>query len=313
MKNVLTKAMIATAIAGIAGFGTLQWAGHSDIEAVQNMYNRLYDNYQIALDNISIYQNEVNRTHGLIEGSAEKQQALQNKIDELKQQLEQAQGGSEEDKALIAQLQQQIADLQAQLDAAATDEELNQLLAEIERLQGELNTANQEVATLREQIALKDASITDIQPITAEEVQNGTDIADLYFTFATSNSNTALDNYLNGLQVIDMYNQSPALLINNGNSYSMPNMIAFQQVYDKVNGEGSFETAFNNAYNQNYANETDITEQEKVYNTLCSYVSLKVTVDGQQYTIRWQEGQITPNGESKTLADWMSNDKLIMY
>ena len=249
MKNVLTKAMIATAIAGIAGFGTLQWMGHSDIEAVQNMYNRLYDNYQIALDNISIYQNEVNRTHGLIEGSNEKQQALQNKIDELKQQLEQAQGGSEEDKALIAQLQQQIADLQAQLDAAATDEELNQLLAEIQRLQNELNTANQEVATLREQIATKDASITDIQPITAEEVQNGTDIANLYYTFQmTDGSSNAITDYFNNLQLVDELNESPVAISERNNIIRIGNARTFKKIYDNVNGAGAFNTAYNEAY-----------------------------------------------------------------
>ena len=307
MKNVLTKAMIATAIAGIAGFGTLQWMGHSDIEAVQNMYNRLYDNYQIALDNISIYENEVNRTHGLIEGSAEKQQALQNKIDELKQQLEQAQGGSEEDKALIAQLQQQIADLQAQLDAAATDEELNQLLAEIQRLQGELNTANEEVATLREQIAAKDASITDIQPITAEEVQNGTDIANLYYTFQmTDGSSNAITDYFNNLQLVDELNESPVAISERNNLIKVGNARTFKKIYDNVNGAGSFTTAYNEQY-QSFSNN-DMTKRDKVYNALIS-VSVKVNINGTQYTVMWNDTvPTTPNG-TNSLDLWINSNE----
>ena len=305
MKNVLTKAMIATAIAGIAGFGTLQWAGHSDIEAVQNMYNRLYDNYQIALDNISIYQNEVNRTHGLIEGSAEKQQALQNKIDELKQQLEQAQGGSEEDKALIAQLQQQIADLQAQLDAAATDEELNQLLAEIERLQNELNTANQEVATLREQIAAKDASITDIQPITAEEVQNGTDIANLYYTFQmTDGSSNAITDYFNNLQLVDELNESPVAISERNNVIKVGNARTFKKIYDNVNGAGAFNTAYNEAY---AARGESINKKDTMYNTLIN-MSVKVNINGTQYTVMWIDTvPTTPNG-SNSIDQWLNSN-----
>ena len=309
MKNVLTKAMIATAIAGIAGFGTLQWMGHSDIEAVQNMYNRLYDNYQIALDNISIYENEVNRTHGLIEGSAEKQQALQNKIDELKQQLEQAQGGSEEDKALIAQLQQQIADLQAQLDAAATDEELNQLLAEIQRLQGELNTANEEVATLREQIAAKDASITDIQPITAEEVQNGTDIANLYYTFQmTDGSTNNITQYFDGLQLIDELNESPVAISERNGVIRIGNMRTFKKLYDNVNGQGSFNAAYQAKYDS-YAS-SDKTNKDKMYNAVLS-LSVKVNIGGTQYTVIWNDTvPTTPNG-TNSIDQWLnSNEEL---
>lgn len=309
MKNVLTKAMIATAIAGIAGFGTLQWMGHSDIEAVQNMYNRLYDNYQIALDNISIYENEVNRTHGLIEGSAEKQQALQNKIDELKQQLEQAQGGSEEDKALIAQLQQQIADLQAQLDAAATDEELNQLLAEIQRLQNELNTANEEVATLREQIAAKDASITDIQPITAEEVQNGTDIANLYYTFQmTDGSTNNITQYFDGLQLIDELNESPVAISERNGVIRIGNMRTFKKLYDNVNGQGSFNAAYQAKYDS-YAS-SDKTNKDKMYNAVLS-LSVKVNIGGTQYTVIWNDTvPTTPNG-TNSIEQWLnSNEEL---
>lgn len=309
MKNVLTKAMIATAIAGIAGFGTLQWMGHSDIEAVQNMYNRLYDNYQIALDNISIYENEVNRTHGLIEGSAEKQQALQNKIDELKQQLEQAQGGSEEDKALIAQLQQQIADLQAQLDAAATDEELNQLLAEIQRLQNELNTANEEVATLREQIAAKDASITDIQPITAEEVQNGTDIANLYYTFQmTDGSTNNITQYFDGLQLIDELNESPVAISERNGVIRIGNMRTFKKLYDNVNGQGSFNAAYQAKYDS-YAS-SDKTNKDKMYNAVLS-LSVKVNIGGTQYTVIWIDTvPTTPNG-TNSIDQWLNSDGIL--
>ena len=312
-KATVAKLLAGTTLIGSLTFGTLKWAGSSDIEAVQNMYNRLYDNYQTALGNITVYKNELTRRKDLIDGANTKQQALQQRIDELEQQLEQAQGGSEEDKALIAELEQQIANLQAQLNDGITDEQYNQLTAEIERLQGELTKANTEVATLKEQIAAKDASITDIEAVTAEEVQAGTDIADLYFTFATKDGNTAVDEYLNSLQVTDMYNQSPAQLVRaqTGTRYLMPNMIAFQQCYDKVNGDGAFETAYNEAY-ATYANMSDMTDKEKVYNAVIQ-LNFKINVNGQEWTIQYDDGQITPNGETKTIEDWMQNGSLIIY
>ena len=310
MKNILTKAMVATAITGMVGFGTLQWMGSSDIEAVQGMYNRLYDNYQTALGNITVYKNELARRGDLIKGSSEKQQALQQRIDELQQQLEQAQGGSEADQQRIAELEQQIAELEQQLDEGATDEELNQLTAEIERLQNELNKANTEVASLKEQIALKDANITDIQPVTAEEVQGDTDIADLYYTFQMTNGTTNnITQYFDGLQIVDELNESPVAISERNGVIHIGNMRTFKKLYDNVNGQGSFNTAYQAKYDS-YASSEDMTNKDKMYNTVIN-LSVEVNIGGTQYTVKWNDTvPTTPNG-TNSIDQWLNNNGIL--
>lgn len=305
-KATVAKLLIGSTLIGGLTFGTLKWAGSSDIEAVQNMYNRLYDNYQTALGNISVYKNELARRKNLIDGANTKQQALQQRIDELEQQLEQAQGGSEEDQQRIAELEQQIADLQAQLDDGITDEQYNQLLAEIERLQGELTKANTEVATLKEQIALKDASITDIQPVTAEEVQAGTDIADLFYTFQMTDGTTNnITQYFDGLQMVDELNESPVAISERNGAIRIGNMRTFKKLYDNVNGQGAFNTAYQTKYDS-YAS-SDMTNKEKMYNAVIS-LSVKVNIGGTQYTVTWNDSvPTTPNG-TNSIDQWLNQD-----
>lgn len=304
-KATVAKLLAGTTLIGGLTFGTLKWAGSSDIEAVQNMYNRLYDNYQTALGNISVYKNELARRKDLIDGANTKQQALQQRIDELEAQLEQAQGGSEEDKALIADLEQQIADLQAQLDDGITDEQYNQLLAEIERLQGELTKANSEVATLKEQIAAKDASITDIEAVTAEEVQAGTDIADLFYTFAyNDNSTDIITEYFTNLQLVDELNESPVTISERNGLITIGNMRAYKKLYDSVNGAGAFDTDYKTKFDANTSN-TDL--YNRGYNVAIA-MKVDVTINGRSYVVQWNDLVTTTPGGTNTIEQWINQD-----
>lgn len=305
MANLLTKVMVTGAVAGMVGFGTLAFTGEEDINSIRDLYNRVHTNYETALNNITIYKNELSRRAELIAGAEQKQEALQSKIDELNSYIEGLEGGSEEDAIRIAELEVQVEELQAQLDAAATDEELNLLTAEITRLQGELNIANEQIAALQDEIEMKDAQLTDIQAVTAEDVQNGVDIANLYYTFeATSGSRSdtaTLAQVLTDMQIVDELNESPVAITSYSNYYQMGNLNAFRKIYDRVNGAGAFETAYN----------TKLAEG-KNYSTIMSSMSFKVEVNGSEVSVYFNIlVPLTPNGATVGWDNWFNEDSTL--
>ena len=308
LKSSVVKSILAgtTLVGGIA-IGSLVFTGEVNLDNVKEMYDKLHNNYNIALSNMGIYKNEVGRLQGLVQGSNEKQQALQNRIEELTLQLEQAQGGTEEDKQLIANLQAQIQELQAQLDEGATEEDLNDLLSEIERLQGELNKANTKCAELETYIAQKDADVTDITPVTKEEVEAGVDIADLYYTF--EGSTDAINRYFNELQLVDELCESPVIIAERNGTITMGNARAFKKLYNAHGG--NFEADFQAKYNS-YQNTPNMTPFDKGYNALVQ-LQCKVTIDGTQYNVYWNTSVKVSTDIPNTIDMWVASDGSLKF
>lgn len=308
LKSSVIKSILAgTTLVGGIVIGSLAFTGEVNLDNIKGMYDKLYTNYNVALSNMGIYKNEVGRLQDLVNGSNEKSIALQNKIDELTEQLEQAQGGSDEDKQLIADLEAQIADLQAQLDEGATEEDLNGLLAEIERLNNELQVANNKCAELETYIAQQDASVTEVTPVTQEEVENGVDIADLYYTF--EGSTDAVNRYFNELKLIDELNESPVMISEKNSVITMGNARAFKKLYNSLGGnfDADFQTKFDS-----YANSSNMTDYEKAYNALIS-LKCNVTIDGTQYTVNWNSTVKVSTDITNSIDMWVASDGSLKF
>ena len=308
LKSSIVKSILAgtTLVGGIA-IGSLAFTGEVNLDNVKSMYDKLHNNYNIALSNLGIYKNEVGRLQDLVQGSKDKQQALQNKIDKLTQQLEQAQGGTEEDKQLIANLQAQIQELQAQLDEGATEEDLEGLLAEIERLQGELDKANIKCAELETYIAQKDADVTDITPVTKEEVENGVDISDLYYTF--EGCTDTINRYFNELQIVDELNESPVIISERNGTITMGNARAFKKLYNAQGG--NFAADFQAKYDS-FQNTPNMTPFDKGYNALIQ-LQCKVTIDGTSYNVYWNTSVKVSTDIPNSVDMWVNENGSLKF
>lgn len=245
MKNLLTKTLLGTMVAGITGFGILSWTGQTDLEAIKTKFDYVMENYQNALVNIDNYRTALRNKVKDIENYETIQADLMKQIEDLKAQikvLESSNADNEENKALIAQYEQQIAELQEQLDSMATDEDVQTLLDEITRLQNELTKANTEVAELRSYVdAQSDITPTTIE--TVEDIEKANFSRNPLLTFemgigwdsVSSQTQSTIVNALNSLEIPDSFKESPVILHqggNNGQFYTI--FINSEQAYNRL-------------------------------------------------------------------------------
>ncbi len=308
-KEMLGKILAGTTLVGGIAWGTAVWTGQADLDSISSMYDRVLENYNQAKTNITVYEAELLRRAGLISDSDAKISILNAKIESLEQQLANAEQGSSTDAQTIKDLREQVKTLQAQVDSAITEEDFNAVTAEVDRLNKELSKANQAVATLKTTIANKDADVRDIEPVTAEQLQAGVTVNDLYYTWSTDNNNAAVNNYLDGLNVLQEKAESPVLLSGGiRNTYTIGNMRAYRALYNKINGNGSFQTTFNNKYDEYVATHPDESATAKFYNAINS-MPIQFTVDGKTYTVRYDNTvPLTPGGQTLDYDAWIDSE-----
>ena len=240
----IVKALIAGGTIGGIVFGTLTFTGTTDLEAIKTAYNRALNNITTLTNNAEVYKTELARRLGLINDYKSKAGSLQAKIDDLESQIAQLkeQGTANDD--IVKQLQEEKAQLQAQLDDAVSEEDYKALTDEIERLQGELTKANNEVASLKSYIESQEATYADATAITAEDLQGEASTEGLYYRWKTNNDDTAVNDYLNKLNVVDERNESPVLVEwGISNTLSIGNLRAYKKLFNMERGQ-DFNTVY---------------------------------------------------------------------
>lgn len=283
-KATVAKVLAGTTLIGGVAFGTLAFTGQADLDAIKGAYDRAVNNINILQANETKLKNAIAEKLGLITGYKSKAESLQERVDQLTQQLEEAKNNKTEDTGKIKELQAKIDELQAQIDDGITDEQYNSLLAEIERLQTQLTLANEKVAELKNEILAKDAEIKDAKAVTDEELNGNIDTSDLYFTWEGGTPD--LVDYLNKLQVRDDRNESPVTISSDYNNWAIGNVRAYKKLYDLKNGDGAFIKKYNEAlatYKQGHPNEAD--QNEIFYQSISNLGALEVKVGKTTYYI----------------------------
>lgn len=302
-KATVAKVLAGTTLIGGVAFGTLAFTGQADLDAIKGAYDRAVNNINILQANETKLKNAIAEKLGLITGYKSKAESLQERVDQLTQQLEEAKNNKTEDTSKIKELQAKIDELQAQIDDGITDEQYNSLLAEIERLNGELTKANQQVATLKNEIMAKDAQIKDAKAVTDEELNGNIDVSDLYFTWEGGTPD--LVDYLNKLQVRDDRNESPVTISSDYNNWAIGNIRAYRKLYDLKNGDGAFIKKYNEAvatYKESYPKETD--QNNIFYGALSNLGALEVKVDKTTYYISCDPNKPLSTDTTIERAQW---------
>lgn len=283
-KATVAKVLAGTTLIGGVAFGTLAFTGQADLDAIKGAYDRAVNNINILQANETKLKNAIAEKLGLITGYKSKAESLQERVDQLTQQLEEAKNNKTEDTGKIKELQAKIDELQAQIDDGITDEQYNSLLAEIERLNGELTKANQQVATLKNEILAKDAQIKDAKAVTDEELNAGIDTSDLYFSW--EGGTPELVEYLNNQQIRDDRNESPVTISSDYNNWAIGNVRAYKKLFDKINGDGAFIAKYNKAVADRKKSHPDETDQNEIfYQCITNLGAIPVTVGKTTYYI----------------------------
>lgn len=254
------------------------------MDAIKGAYDRAVNNINILQANETKLKNAIAEKLGLITGYKSKAESLQERVDQLTQQLEEAKNNKTEDTSKIKELQAKIDELQAQIDDGITDEQYNSLLAEIERLQGELTKANTQIASLKNEVLAKDAQIKDAKAVTDEELDGNIDTSDLYFSW--EGGPEELNNYLNNQQIPDDRNESPCVISSYYNNWVVGNVRAYKKLYDSINGDGAFIAKYKEqvtAYKKDYPKETD--QDDIFYGALSRTSNLQITVGKTTYNL----------------------------
>ena len=283
-KSALAKILGGSVLIGGVAFGTLTFTGQTDLDAIKGAYDRAINNINILQSNETKLKNAIAEKLGLITGYKSKAESLQTRVDELTKQLEEAKNNKTEDTGKIKELQAKIDELQAQIDDGITDEQYNSLLAEIERLQGELTKANEKVAALKNEILAKDAEIKDAKAVTDEELNGNIDVSDLYFTW--EGGPAELTEYLNNQQIRDDRNESPVTISSYYNNWVVGNVRAYKKLYDSINGDGAFIAKYKEqltAYKKDQPKETD--QNTIFYGALSRAAHLQITVNKTTYNL----------------------------
>ena len=283
-KSAVAKVLAGTTLIGGVAFGTLAFTGQADLDAIKGAYDRAVNNINILQANETKLKNAIAEKLGLITGYKSKAESLQTRVDELTKQLEEAKNNKTEDTGKIKELQAKIDELQAQIDDGITDEQYNSLLAEIERLNGELTKANTQIAALKNEVLAKDAQIKDAKAVTDEELDGNIDTSDLYFTW--EGGTPELVEYLNKQQIRDDRNESPVTISSEYNNWSVGNVRAYKKLYDSINGDGAFIAKYNEAlatYKQGHPKETD--QDSIFYAAISNTGSIQITVGKITYNI----------------------------
>lgn len=283
-KATVAKVLAGTTLIGGVAFGTLAFTGQADLDAIQAAYDRAVNNINILQGNETKLKNALAEKLGLITGYKSKAESLQTRVDELTKQLEEAKNNKTEDTGKIKELQAKIDELQAQIDDGITDEQYNSLLAEIERLQGELTKANEQIKVLKNDILAKDAEIKDAKAVTDEELNGNIDTSDLYFSW--EGGPAELTEYLNNQQIRDDRNESPVTISSYYNNWVVGNVRAYKKLYDSINGDGAYLAKYKEAvtaYKERNPEQTD--EDEIFYQALSSLGSIQIKAGKNTYNL----------------------------
>lgn len=283
-KATVAKVLAGTTLIGGVAFGTLAFTGQADLDAIKGAYDRAVNNINILQANETKLKNAIAEKLGLITGYKSKAESLQVRVNELQAQLEEAKNNKTEDTGKIKELQAKIDELQAQIADSMTNEQYNSLLAEIERLNGELTKANQQVATLKNEILAKDAEIKDAKAVTDEELNGNIDTSDLYFTW--EGGTPELVEYLNNQQIRDDRNESPVTISSEYNNWCIANVRAYKKLYDSINGDGAYLAAYKQAVADRKKSHPDETDQNEIFYQCISNISnLQIKVGKTTYNL----------------------------
>ena len=222
----LVKGGIVVGSVTTVAFGVAKWTGTDDLTSVKEQFNKLHGWYENALYNVGQYKEALTKANIHIKDFQKKDDLLVEEINkykaqikDLNQQIENLKAnGTDKDKETIAQLQEQVKTLQAELDKAVSEEDYNKVEAEIARLQNELTKANTEVASLKDYInnEMKNTTATtekvDASTLTGEENLK------LYLTYEWvsghegQDTSADLTTMLSAYNDIDAYRESPIKL-----------------------------------------------------------------------------------------------------
>lgn len=238
--SAIRKILTGTAVVGgvtLAAAGVLKWTGTDDLGAIKEQFNTLHGWYENALYNVGQYKEALAKANGFINDYKTKDDQLiakvkeyESKISDLNKQIKdlQSQGGT--DTETIKTLQKQVTDLEAELDKAVSEDDYNQLEAEVARLQGELKKANSEVADLRSYIDDEMGKTTATTDRVNSADLTGQENLKLYLTYnfidksADRHEAKDLATVLGNYHDLDAYRESPIKLyyVNNQQLYNLP-------------------------------------------------------------------------------------------
>ena len=228
--KLITKTMVGTlttaTVAGTVLWGTLTFSGSEDLTFIKDKFDWVKLQYENALTNIDSYKNVLADKVAQIKGYESIQDELSTKLQAAQAELETLKSQGTTDQQTITQMQTRIDELTAQLEAlegkedAATEEEFNAIKAEVERLQSELQLANQKVAELRAYIE-QESNISGTAVISEETIAEQAATRNPYLTFVEgrgdwtsvdTNKKEDLFGILNGLKILDTFKESPVIL-----------------------------------------------------------------------------------------------------
>ena len=197
------------------------------IASVKEQFNKLHGWYENALYNVGQYKEALAKANIHIKDFQKKDDLLVEEINkykaqikDLNTQIEQLKAnGNDKDKETIAQLQEQVKTLQAELDKAVSEEDYNQVEAEIARLQNELQAANTEVASLKDYINNEMTNTTATTEKVDASTLTGEENLKLYLTYEWVSGHEGQDTssdlaaMLSAYNDIDAYRESPIRLV----------------------------------------------------------------------------------------------------
>lgn len=222
----LVKGGIVVGSVTTVAFGVAKWTGTTDLNDVKEQFNKLHGWYENALYNVGQYKEALAKANIHIKDFKKKDDLLvedinkyKAQIKDLNQQIENLKAnGNDKDKETIAQLQEQVKTLQAELDKAVSEDDFNQVQNEIARLQNELTKANTEVASLKDYINNEMTNTTATTEKVDASTLNGDENLKLYLSYEWVSGHEGQDTsadlatMLSAYNDIDAYRESPIKL-----------------------------------------------------------------------------------------------------
>lgn len=223
----LIKGGVVVGSVTTVAFGVAKWTGTNDLASVKEQFNKLHGWYENALYNVGQYKEALSKANIHIKDFQKKDDLLvaevnkyKAQIKDLNQQIEQLKAnGNDKDKETIAQLQDQVKTLQAELDKAVSEEDYNQVENEIARLQNELQAANSEVASLKDYINNEMTNTTATTEKVDASTLTGEENLKLYLTYEWvsgyegQDTSANLTTMLSAYNDIDAFRESPIRLV----------------------------------------------------------------------------------------------------
>ena len=222
----LVKGGIVVGSVTTVAFGVAKWTGTDDLASVKEQFNKLHGWYENALYNVGQYKEALTKANVHIKDFKKKDDLLVEEINKYKAQIKDLNtqienlkaNGNDKDKETIAQLQEQVKTLQAELDKAVSEEDYNKVETEIARLQQELTKANTEVASLKDYINNEMTNTTATTEKVDASTLTGDEDLKLYLSYEWvaghegQDTSADLATMLSAYNDIDAYRESPIKL-----------------------------------------------------------------------------------------------------